>query len=513
MLENLLMTYAVDPVRSGYKVAFRTRDRAPVAALTRDDFLVPQSSDNRMEIPGTLEMPRTVLVGYTDGESGEYGQTNQTATLQTLTSTGTMSIETAVVLTAAEAKALAWRILVTAWVENKLFRRSLPVKFAYLEPGDIVSIPAGLEIINARIQRNVDAGIRRDLELVSVATDGYSQDENGAGRLIVPVLELGGVAVVRPVLINTPPLRSADEGLFLYVAATHVSGASFGGGVLQKSLDQTTWEDVETFETLAPTGTVTTNLSTVYLAEAGVDYTSKINVEMNYGSLTSISESVLRTGRNVAWLPEATLGEYIQFATASLTAPNQYELSTILRDRLNLGYASPHSAGVSFVMMDRGGVKPVKMSKADVGKTVYFRLVSNAQALADAEIVSIVFRGRTVAPRAPTMVSITRTGDPIFGAIGISRWGPASFEWEPRALRNLYWSDGQPLSPIEEPIEKYRVSVPQLSGTPITYEVTAKNYALILSDVTNSSDHSVSVAQYSSYFGGYDESEVLRLDL
>ena len=521
MLENILMAYQVDPVRSGYKIAFRTRDRIPLAALTRDDFLESNSSDKRMEIPGALEMPKTVIVGYTDGDSGEYGVATQPYTLQTVASKGTMRVDTAVVMTAAQAKSLAVKTMVTAWTENKLFRRSVPVKFAHLEPGDIVRIPVGSELINTRIQRITDAGIRRDLEMVSVSTDGYTQAIVGTGRLGVVPPSLGGVAIAMPVLINTPPLRSQDTGLFIYVAATHVSGSWFGG-VLQKSIDQVHWEDTVTYESLAPSGILNTNLNGIDPITSGIDSTNKLNVSMAYGSLSSITQNDLLSGRNLAWLPDYDYGELIQYGIANQIALDNYDLSLLLRDRLGLGTASPHTNTPAFVMLDHGGMNLVQMKRSEVGKRVYFRILSPNQVVATAPIVSCIFSGRSVAPRAPSFVSLDvgRQGQPFVNGSGLA--GACIAEWSPRSTNNFQWGDANKHLPYEQTVEKYLVTFPGFisdeTGTrDYSIAVTARNisfsFPIPTDGITIYGSTIALVRAYSDYFGGYDQSDALVLIL
>ncbi len=102
-----------------------------------------------------------------------------------------------------------------------------------------------------------------------------------------------------------------------------------------------------------------------------MDRSSRIYVNLYCGELSSVTYEELAAGSNTAIVG----GEIIQFATARLVKPYQYELSDILRGRFGTEAAiDVHEEGEEFVLLDQNLVS-VTMPKNSAGQRFAFRLV------------------------------------------------------------------------------------------------------------------------------------------
>jgi hypothetical protein len=142
------------------------------------------------------------------------------------------------------------------------------------------------------------------------------------------------------------------------------------------------------------------------------DRTHTITVVLTYSSntLESATEEAVLRGANLAWLGNASGqgGEWIQFATATLTAPGTYELSDLLRGRLgteaNIG---THSTGEVFVRAVETEVRRDAFGPADWNVSRLFKPVSILTDAALATAQAFTNTGVGKAPYSPVLI----TGD------------------------------------------------------------------------------------------------------
>jgi hypothetical protein len=105
------------------------------------------------------------------------------------------------------------------------------------------------------------------------------------------------------------------------------------------------------------------------------DQSNTLRVSLGQGELASITEEALLAGGNLAAVEnEDGEWELLQFQTATLVAPDTYDLSMLLRGQFGTEAAmrDPVSVGARFVLLDEA-VTAVDMTSDDVGLNLNWR--------------------------------------------------------------------------------------------------------------------------------------------
>src|SRR5690606_16264021 len=224
-------------------------------------------------------------------------------------------------------------------------------------------------IHRVRIERIEDEGLVRMVEARRTRADLYESTVSGAAK---PLPLFPGSNIRGPtdgLLLNLPVIVDANDvpGI-AWAAAGYLSG--WAGTTLQfQRAGQ--WVDAGTVTLPATMGTLLADLP----AHAGdIDNTNTISVRMN-GSLESVTFTNLLQERNPLALlyPDGT-AEIGQFQTATQVAAGEYELTTLLRGRLNT-VRGDHDAGARVVFLDNF-VKYAALEPTDVETTLTYRFVS-----------------------------------------------------------------------------------------------------------------------------------------
>jgi hypothetical protein len=179
--------------------------------------------------------------------------------------------------------------------------------------------------------------------------------------------------LVNPPIFFEPPYTLAN-GLEVWAAVSGVNITVWGGCDVWISSDDITYALAGTINGVARMGATTSALPSVTESDTGqtIDGTSTLGVDLteSLGGLVSVSSAALVAADTICYLD----GEFIAFQTATLTAANKYNLTTLLRG----AYGSPigaHPAGVPFTRADVSLFKtPYKTT--DIGSTVYMKFIS-----------------------------------------------------------------------------------------------------------------------------------------
>jgi hypothetical protein len=181
------------------------------------------------------------------------------------------------------------------------------------------------------------------------------------------------------------------------------------------------------------------------------------------GELESASEFQVLGGANVAWIGPASGqgGEYVQFTTATLTAPLTYQVSGLLRGRKGTEHAiATHGAGEIFVLMLTGTVERANFGPADWNRQRLYKPVSVFQEVTAAADQSFTNTGEGRRPLAPVHPRGTRTGT-----------GDLTLTWVRRTRLSVPGLGGGPV-PLGEQSEAYEVEI--LSGATVVRTIAAQ---------------------------------------
>lgn len=439
-IEQLLMAYQIDVVESAAKVKYvRRSTRTPVIIDPEEMALhdVGQDAPTRLILTRAdeVDLPRSVTIKYMNKDA-DYQVGAQTATRQTTLSRNDVTHELAVVMTDAHAKAVAEAVLYASWAGRTTAKWSMSLKYAELEPTDLVSIDGNHILISKATRRGNMIECEGVFHSGVVFTTGSA---GGAPEPVAQTIPLRSKTAVE--LMDIPLLRDQDDDAGFYVAACGYPGHQWSGCVLFKSSDGGgTWDEALTLTTAATMGTATTALAS--FARNVFDRFNSVTVRLLSGTLSSITELAVLNGGNAALLGS----EIIQFKTATLNGDGTYTLSGLLRGRKGSA-TSGHAIGDRFVLLNTTSVRRVDMATAEIGLGRLYKAVSVGDSLA----------GTTQRAFTNTAIGLECLS-PVHLGGGRNAAGDLAIKWVRRTRTGGEWRDYVDAA-LGEPTESYEVDI------------------------------------------------------
>ncbi|MBY0562889.1 MAG: glycoside hydrolase/phage tail family protein [Hyphomonadaceae bacterium] len=316
---------------------------APQAALTlaSTDFAERTAGERYAERSDAAEWPIEARVRFIDA-ARDYLIASVSARRRDRAEGGVVTIDAPLVLEANAAEAIAERALGAARAEAETLQIELGPGHLALEPGDVIAL-AGVadtfEIVRIEDMETRRVALRR---VRMTARSSASLAEPSAPALPTPA------PTPAVSLLDLPPLPNAedDDRPLAAVSATPWRGAhalycGWPGG------ERTSVTDAATMGEL-----------TWALWPGSVDRWDEGNrfrIRLYGGAPSSASEVAVLNGANVFAI-ESSAGEWeiVQARNCTLVAPNEYELSGLLRGRLGSAHAMrvPHPAGARIVQLE-----------------------------------------------------------------------------------------------------------------------------------------------------------------
>jgi hypothetical protein len=450
---------SLDPLRAAFffdvseiegELQFFPSDSPPVARVPRDDlgaheFGTDRPPDYEASRTADIELPRQVTVQHID-PARDYQVNSQRSRRSTVRSDADLSVDLPVVLDASTGKAIAERMLSSAWLRRDKFTHLLPITYLHVEAGH--KIVVGQADGKERTLRVA----RRELRLpgsllVECETDGAAVLTKTATAAPAPVpgqtVQLPGVTVAH--LLDLPILRDADDSPGIYVAG---NGASSGwaGAILYRSRDGGV--NYDAFAELTRGAVIGATDDTLGGGSPHFwDEASTVTVTLldPVTTLASVTEAEVLNGANAAVIR----GEVLQFRTATLIGPAQYRLSGLLRGRKGTeDQIGLHAIGDRFVLLsESGGIFRPSIEAAELGIARDFKAASIGTLLADATPQAFTHTGRYAKPYAPAHVAGERNGS-----------GDLLMSWIRRTRLEGPWLDGVDV-PLGEATEAYEVDI------------------------------------------------------
>jgi hypothetical protein len=431
-LEHLAQMYRFYVLESGRVLKFRQRGSGDiVAAIAEGDTDAGEHHHGEHGVATQrqheLELPTQLALTYVDPQQN-YQQSVQQAQrfLPSTTIENARSLSTGLALDAARAKQTVQELLQDAWLQREPVQTVLPRQYAYLEPGDRLTLTArGLTY--SLVLTETAYGQPGLLEVTARTDTAWAVQAPGAAPAVVtfPHPVLVPVGPTTPILLNLPALTASDVTPRYHVA---YNGADrpWPGGALYRSLDGGTTYSVQDSATLEGiTGTVATAIAD---ADAHVlDTSTVITVVLNDGSLLSVSDVALYNGANVCVLGT----EVLAFGVATLVAPHTYELTRLLRGRRGTeDQTGAHGDGETFVLLEVS-VHSVAMTLSDRNISRPYKAVTAGQFIADATPVTFTPTAENLNPWTIANPVATHSG---------SDW---MFSWYMRSRFSGEWTSGQ----------------------------------------------------------------------
>ncbi len=354
-----------------------------------------------------LELPQRVDLAYYSLEK-DYEQSTQGDGRYTKASLDNLvTVTTPLVLTETEARQMAARLLYDGWTARETYTFTLPWRYLYLSPGDVVNLPVGASTRRVRITR-LDVAFGGPLAVTAVLDDAGVLVQTVVGAA-VETHEADAVVQETTLLAwsNNAVVNEDADAVGYYVAAAGATTGYWPGAVLYQSND-----GGGSYQQVGPLDAPAIHGTTVGALAAGTttglwDDVNTVNVTMVNGSVESASDAEVLAGENLCRIGQ----EYLSFGVVTPVGGAVYTLSHLLRGRRGTDSLwGTHAAGDKFVLLEEGLYGRVDQGFAMRGKDVLLKAVTEGTALGDATAVPLTITGDEFKTYAPVDIVGTRDG-------------------------------------------------------------------------------------------------------
>ncbi|WP_299131408.1 glycoside hydrolase/phage tail family protein [uncultured Amaricoccus sp.] len=497
-LQPLMLAYAFDSVPVGAHVGFSSRDGLVVADRGVDRFVVCAEEPvvTFVRAP-SADVPSRVTFGFVEADA-DYGSGAVEAVHTHPTEPNTAQSSASLVLSNADAEAIAARWLAEGKIARDTVAFRLPPSDLRFVPGDVLAILADERSDLYRIDRVDEAG-HRVINAVRVEPATYEAPANrgevvGTSKRISAQSEVYAEFLDLPLLTGDEVPHAPHVAVFKYPWAGSVAVFSAG--------DNYGYAPNRTFSRPAILG------ETLDALPAGVPgrwMRATVRVRIRYGALESRSAASVLNGANVAALRDGSSSDWevFQFTKAELVAPQVYKLSGLLRGQAGTDGQIPVEwpAGTDFVLIDRA-LAQIDLPASARGIERHYRIGPTSKSYDDASFVHrvLAFDGVGLRPYRPTHLRAVRSPS-----------GDISVSWTRRTrIDGDNWQGVD--VPLGEDSERYHVRIFTRAAVLREYFVEAPN--LTYSKAAQEADDFGSVAifevaQVSGRFGpgGYERIE------
>ena len=377
------------------------------------------------------------------------------------------------VLTRQEAANLASVLLRRAWVNRRRYRFTLPASYIHLLESDLLTWTDddGVPHVGRIIQRDIGSDFRvgivclaEDLELANYVG---SPTQSAAGT---PPINIPGPASLDVVIVDAPATREGQNrkpGLHIAVG---YNGGPWAGAAIYESVDGTTYDLVDIVGKRAVTGELVASLGSATPAEqVGVAPLSvaaqSVDVQFtNYSEpqITSRTTKEVVSGANWVALvkPDGTT-EIAAFTSAVSLGGGLFTLSGWLRGLRGTADVAQNTVAAcptgTRVVLLNGDTYYREFSGELTPTALSYKVVPGGLSLDDVEPINFVHARRNALPLPPR--TITKTIDPTT----LTARFTVTHNWS-RAVLTL---GTQPPHPMDEPLESYRFTIYDATGTQV----------------------------------------------
>ncbi len=490
-LEPLMLAYGFDVAERDGQLVFTTRGLAAPQTLSPPNLAVDDEAEATLALLREAEagVAGRLRLGFADADADYVAATVETVHPDDPAET-VAAHDLPLALSRGQARQIVDRWMAEARVARVGARFALPPSSRALGAGDVVrlNLPEGSP--QFRIDRVEEAGLRR-IEATRIEPEVYDRAPETAEPAPAPVTYAPPVPVAG--LFLDLPLLRGDE-------VPHAPHAAFAArpwpgtvALYTSAIDA----DYVLDGLRAAAATLGVTETALAAAPAGRwDRAGQIRLRLVNGTLASASQAQVLAGANLAAIGDGSPDgwEVIQFANATLVAPDTWELTTLLRGQAGSDGVMPDlwPAGSYFVLLD-ARVTQIAQPVAARGVERHLRWGPAARALGDAtyRYAALAFNGNGLRPYAVAHLSARDQG------------GDTTLGWVRRArVGGDDWT--APDIPLGEETESYLLRVHAGGGLRRELFLTQPQWrydaALRTADALHG-DLVVSVAQVSASFG------------
>lgn len=478
-VEPLSTAFFFDGVESDDQMEFKKRGRDSVRTITEAGMMVV--TDNTHDVIAEtrvqeVELPQRISVTYMDIDT-DYQQGVQSVRRilnpsPTMRSRNEQTVQVPIVFSSTEAEQIAERLLFTAWNERTSYQFMLPWDHLDLDAADVIDLSITRDAVTTLIRARIIKAVT-NLDL-SMSIDALNEDkltlisdavaDGGQG---VPVQEIPLAAFTELWVFDIPLLRDIDFGgtvsATLYFAMDGLRDG-WPGGVLYQGDNALSFTNTGHKSTLPVThGTVMSlipDTSTPFLT----DDATIINVYLNEGALSSITEDEFLNDNQVGLFGSVSTGQYeiINFKNATLQANGSYNLQRIMRGRRGTdAWTGTHAIGEKFFLLGIPQVTRMYEELGDLNAPIFYKGVGFGTQPESADTLSENNQGVSLYPYAPKQVDAV-----VDGSDNID------LSWIRRDKVNGELRSGSGVVPLSEDTESYAIDIKDGPGGTVVRTVT-----------------------------------------
>lgn len=415
-LQPLAMAYFFDIAEVWGALNLQKRGTAVLGFIDDGDLGARESGNQRVEPirwPRTNEsqMPQLCAFGFADPER-DYQANSQVAQRVAGSAEANVSFDCNLTLTVDQGAEIVDKLLWEAWTSQQTANTSVSDKHIQLQPGRTYLVGNALRRERVKVIRKVrGANGVHNVDLRRDRVANYNSTRPGVSAPVPPnELQLPGETIL--LLLDMPIVQESDDDSGFY-SVVYGPEPGWRGGAIWRSTDDVTFtqETQQGNESILADVAIATPDGPTHVW----DRTTVVEVTLRVtdDELSSVSEEEVLNGANGFWLggEDGQLGEVIQFATATLTAPGVYELSDLLRGRLGTEHATgSHGVDEVFVLLNRNAMDRLDFGSSDWNKLRKFRATSAFQAVTDVASQDFTNTGEGKRPYSPVLVEGVRDG-------------------------------------------------------------------------------------------------------
>lgn len=418
MINNLAQVYFFEGRETDFKLQFVPKGQTPVATLLESELGLVDDKCSIIETIGQeQDLPKEVEVIYIDQEQ-DYQQNAQKKIRhhkirKTVNKT---SISVPIVLTARQAEQLAERLLWTSDQERRSYKTNLwKAYWILLDPCDVINFNYNGVLLTGRCcMVTIGQNQAVALEMIAEDSNSYLAVSSGSGGSGFVGQTIAGLASTILWLLDMPYLRDTDadatgnSGFYAVLAPS--SGGSWPAGLLFKSNDGQTWDQIDASTTKPTYGSCTTALGAPANSPYVWDYKNSVTVRLNIGDAPTSDTmlNVLNGSNGVVLFPSL---EVIQFTTAVDNGDGTYTLSGLLRGRRGTEWAcGNHTIGEIAFFANLGGILHEQVALTNVGSGRTFKGVTAGEDISTGTPQNKTLIGRDLMPYAPSHLQGTIDG-------------------------------------------------------------------------------------------------------
>ncbi len=471
-LEQLQKAYFFDVTESDGKLKFITRGKDAELVIDAQELIPPPGAEVKKLVDikraHELELPQQVDINYIS-RILDYQIGNQHAGRNITQSQGREIQNLAIVLNDWQAKRIADISLYNIWLARNSYQFSLPLKYAHVEPADVIEIDENgtvhkVRVTDSLLGANGQVNIRAVAEDASVYDVYVEPDNSGADPGVV---EVPSDTAFHLLDIPSFPMDDTVAGYIRIAAAGF--GGNWPGAVVYRSDDggmsyqyfSEVSEPAVMGVVVEPPGDASANVT---------DTLNEITVSLIHGELESVGDEALLNGANAAVVGD----EIIQFREAELLAEGKYKLSGLLRGRLGTErFTASHEEGEKFVLLNSAVIRE-QMPNLLIGVSRKYKVATVGSTLALVGETDFTWRGEGLKPYSPVHITGSRDGG---GNLGIS--------WVRRTRIGGELRDGVDI-PLSEESEKYEVEI--MDGADVARVITSSTPSVTYSAAQQADD-------------------------